>query len=69
MRVRWLTWKPYVFILALAFRLLSLHAETSVITFREAWEPAVCSQPFQPRGDSANEHIKIIPFAKSYATS
>lgn len=69
-RVHRLTWKPYIFILVLAFRLLSLHAETSVIY--------KCSEPgnlqfvlsyFSPQVTLQMSMSKIIPFAKSYATS
>lgn len=70
-RVHWLTWKPYIFILVLAFRLLSLHAETSVI-YKCSEKPGnlqfVLSY-FSPRVTLQMSMSKIIPFAKSYATS
>lgn len=70
-RVHQLTWKPYIFILALAFRLLSLDAETSVICKRSE-QPGnlqfVLSH-FSPRVTLQTSMSKIMPLAKSYATS
>lgn len=65
-----LTWKPYRFILALAFRLLRLHAETSVICKRlekpgNLW--FVLSH-FSPRVTPQTSTSEIIPFARSHAT-
>lgn len=66
-----LTWKPYIFILALAFRLLSLHAETNVI-YKCSEKPGTLQlvlSHFSPRVTPQMSMSEIIPFAKSYATS
>lgn len=68
-RVHRLTWKPYIFIPAVAFRLL--HVETSVI-YKHSEKPGnlqfVLSH-FSPRVTLQMSMSKIIPFAQSYATS
>lgn len=70
-RVHRLTWKPYIFIPAVAFRLLSPRVETSVIYKRaeKSGNLQLVLSSFSPRVALQFSTSKLIPFAQSCATS
>lgn len=59
----------YLFWHLLSDYLRCMQKPASFTNTQASWEPAGCSQPFQPTGDSANEHVKNNPFAKSCITT